>query len=419
LARTSKSAKTGVWIAIIIIIAILAAYGGYYSGFADGLKHAQQSPQGGPGAGPTTPLSIKVGVVASNVLHSSDVLHGVQLAGDLLNNKSGAALRNVTLSIKYSDKEDPERVKYFVTSLINEGIKVVIGAISNSEVKAVLRMLHLNDTILVLVSNEVYDDVVYDDPNVVKMLGGPDVEARAMAYLALEVGKEGLGAAIIAANNSYCLRLANVINEAYSSRGGRIVSKAVYELGKTNITESLVNVSASKPAVVFFAGQKGDASAILEAARSVGLKATWILSSAMAGDLLSRPDLASYVTGSYLVARRNASLSPRFEDFAELYRRVYREEPHEMAAYGFDSLVLAALSSAYAGKYNSSAVRGAMDALCDFTGITGPKFLDSKGNVVQEYDILRVVEGGRKIEVVGRWVPVDAEKARIEWSHGS
>jgi ABC-type branched-subunit amino acid transport system substrate-binding protein len=419
LAGTSKNAKTGVWIAIIIIIAILAAYGGYYSGFENGLKRTQQSPQGGPGASPTTLPSIKVGVIVSNVSHAPDVLHGVRLARDLLNNRSDATLRNVTLSIKYLEREDPERVKNFVRSFINEGIRVVIGALSNSEVKAVLQMLHENDTILVLVSNEAYDDAVYDDPRVVKMLGGPDVEARAMVDLALEVGKEGLSAAIIAAKDPYCLRLANAINEFYSLRGGHIVSKVLYELGRTNIMESLVNVSNLRPAIIFFVGQKGDAPAILEAAHSVGLNATWILSGAMANDLLNRRDLVYYLTGSYIVMRWNVTLSPRFKEFAELYRRVYQEEPHEMAVYGFDSLMLTTLSSAYAGKYNGSAVKGVMDVLCDFIGITWPKFLDSKGNVVQEHDILRVVEGGRTIEAVGRWVPTDAKKARIEWLRGS
>jgi ABC-type branched-subunit amino acid transport system substrate-binding protein len=413
LTRTSKSARTGVWIAIIIIIAILAAYGGYYSGFEDGSKHAQQ----GPGVSPTRASNIKVGVIASNVSYASDVLDGIQLARDLLNNKSDVALRNVTLSIKYLDGEDPERMKYFVTSLINEGIRVVIGMLTNSEVKAILQSLRENDVTLVLVSNDVYDDVVYDDPKIVKILGGPDVEARVMADLALEIGKEGLNATIIVANNSYYLRLANIIREVYYSRGGRIVYEIVYEPEKTNVTEGLINVRTSSPAVIFFAGRESDAPTVLETARNVGLEATWILPSAVVDSLRSRPDLAPYLTGSYLVARRNATLSPGFESFAELYRVVYRKEPREMAAYGFDSLMLVALSSAYAGEYKGSAIKGAMDALCKFVGITWPKFLDPKGNIVQEYDVLKVVDGGCK--VVGRWVPTDVGKAYIEWLHGS
>lgn len=416
--KTSSNARTGVWVAIIIIIAILAAYGGYHSGFEDGLKRVQQGLQRGQGVSPTPPSGIKVGVIASNISHAPDILYGVQLARDLLNNKSDVALRNVTLSVKYLEREDPERVKYFVTSFINENFRVIIGALSNSEVKAILRMLYENDAILVLVSNEIYDNDVYDDPRVIKMLGGPEIEAHAMVDLALEIEKEDLRAAIIAANNSYCMSLANAISEAYSSRSGRIVSKVFYELGKTNITESLVNVSNLSPVIIFFVGQKDDAPAILDVARDMGLKAKWILSSTSASESLLKEHLASYLNGSCFVIRRGATFTLQFRDFAELFWRVYRSEPHEMAAYGFDSLVLVALSTAYAGKYSGSAIKGAMNLLCNLiSGATGPKYLDSKGNLVQEYMILKLVGayGDYRFEQVGRWIPIDVEKALIEW----
>jgi len=405
-------------VAIIIIIAILAAYGGYHTGLEEGLKRAQQDLQEGPSVGPTSPSSIKVGVIVSDVPHASEVLRGVQLARDLLSNKSYAISRNVTLSIKHSDREDPERVKHFVASLINEGVKVMIGALSNSEAKAVLQTLRESNAVLVLVSRETYDDDVYDEVRIVKMLGGPDVEARAMVDLALEIGKADLRVAVIAVNDSYCKRLAKAVVEGLSSRGGRVVSEMVYDPEMTDIRERLVDLSRSSPTIVILAGREGDAYEILRSASDVNLKTTWILSSTLAeADLLSRSDLAPYLTGSYLVMRQNAVLSPSFESFAELYRNVHRGEPHEMAAYGFDSLVLAALSLAYAGKHDGSAVKEAMDVLCNFVGVAWPKFLDSKGNVLQEHAILRMVEveEGYKFEAVGRWVPIDVERALVEW----
>ena len=417
MAKASKSARTGVWVAVIIIIAILAAYGGYYSGLEEGLKRARQGPQEGQGAGPTLPSSIKVGVIASGVLHAPDVLYGVQLARDLLNNKSDVVSRNVALSIKRLDREDPREVEDFATSLMNEGVRVIIGVLSNSEAKAVLRTLRQSDAILVLVSSEVYDDEVYDEPRLVKLLGGPDVEARAMVDLALEVGGEGLRAAVIAVNDSYCRRLSKAIVEGLRSRGVQVVSEVVYDPREINTTEDLIDLNRSSPAIVFLAGRGGDAYKTLEAARDVGLRTTWILSSALVDGLLNRSDLVPYLAGSYLVARRSATLSPHFKSFAELYRMVYHGEPHEMAVYGFDALVLAALGTAYAGKYNGSAIRESTDLLCSFMGVTWPKFLDSKGNAVQEHAILKVVkaEEGYGLEVVGYWVPTGVERAFIEW----
>jgi len=417
LAKASRSAKTGVWVAIIIIIAILAAYGGYYSGFDEGFKRARE----GLGVGPILPSSIKVGVIASNVPYAPDVLRGVQLARDLLNNKSDVASRNVTLSIKHLDREDPEEVKRFAVTLVNEGVRAIIGALSNSEVKAVLRTLRQNDMMLVLVSGEVYDDEVYEEPRVVKLLGGPDVEARAMVDLALKIWGADLKVAVVAVNDSYCRRLAKAVVEGLRSRGGQVVFEVIYDPGKTNITEDLIDLGRSGPTTVFLAGRKDDAYRVLKVARDVGLRTTWILPSALASeDLLNRSDLVPYLVGSYLVARRSATLSPHFEGFAELYRMVHRDDPHEMAAYGFDALALTALSTAYASKQSGLAIRGSMDLLCNFVGVTWPKFLDSKSNAIQEHAILKVVEveEGYKLQVIGYWVPTGVDKALIEWHEG-
>jgi len=418
LVKASRSAKTGVWVAIIIIIAILATYGGYYYGFEEGFKHAQEGLQQGPSVGPTPSPSIKVGVIASDVPHALDVLYGVQLARDLLNSKSDVISRNVTLLIERLDREDPERAKHFVSALVNEGVRAIIGTLSNSEVKAVLHTLHQNDAILVLVSSEVYDDEVYDEPRVVKLLGGPDVEARAMVDLTLKVRGADFKAAVVAVNDSYGRRLAKAIVEGLRLRGEQVVSEVIYDPGKIDITEDLIDLSRLSPAIVFLAGCKDDAYKVLEAARDVGLRTTWVLPSALVNEgLLNRSDLASYLAGSYLVARRSATLSPCFKGFAELYRMVHRDEPHEMAAYGFDALLLTALSTAYAGEHGGLAIRGSMDLLCNSVGVTWPKFLDSKSNAIQEHVVLKVVEveKGYEFKVVGYWIPTGVDKVLIEW----
>lgn len=409
MSRSLRGAGFGVWIAIIIIIAILAAYSGYYGGYYHGLSAGLQQ------SVPALPSNIKVGVVLSNIAYSDDIFWGTWLAAKIINNTGGVASRNLTLLFKYTGG-DPGTAKSIITSLVDDGVRVFIGALSDIEVKTILPVLRESNAVLVLVSNETYDDV-YDDPMVIKMLGGPDVEASAMVDLALEVGTR---AAIIAVNDSYGVRLANSINRIYSSRGGVVVYESLYSEA-ANVTADLEKIKNMEdpPTVVFLVGYVDDAYTILVNASSIHLNTTWILSRTLAGEELLSQELAPYLEGSYVVVRSPPVRGPQMQDFMEVYVKTYNREPSEMAAYGFDVLRLIALSIAWAGHYDGPTIRKSIDIVIgSFVGATGRKILDSNGNAFQDYEILRLVKDNEayKFKTVGYWTPISPSKAFISWT---
>ncbi|MEM0240010.1 MAG: ABC transporter substrate-binding protein [Candidatus Nezhaarchaeales archaeon] len=400
--KSSKGAGYGIWVAIIIIIAILAAYGGYYSGLYASLQETK-----------ALPSIIGVGVIVSNVTYASDLLDGVLLATKVVNSSGGIASRNLTALVRFTGG-DPGTAKSMVTSLVNEGVRVFIGALSSPEVEVILPIIRESNAVLVLVSKDVYD--VYD-PMVIKVFGGPDVEALAMADLALKVGTR---AAIIAINDSYGAKLADAINKKYSAQGGMVVYKLLYG-EDINVTAYLEKIKDLKdpPVVIFLIGYIDDARTILTSASNVQLNVTWILSSTLADDRLLSDDLASYLEGSYAVVRRALVESPQLLEFVELYIKEYHKMPSEMAAYGFDLLKLIALSIAWAGYYDGQAIKKAIDTvISSFSGATGRKVLDHNGNVLQEYEVLKIIKVGEvyKFETVGYWIPISATKAFINWT---
>ncbi|MEM2534517.1 MAG: ABC transporter substrate-binding protein, partial [Candidatus Nezhaarchaeales archaeon] len=320
--KSLKGAGYGIWIAVIIIIAILAAYGGYYSGLYTSLQETK-----------TLPSIIEVGVIVSNVTYAGDLLDGVLLAAKVINDSGGIASRNLTALVRFTGG-DPGTAKSMITSLINEGVRVFIGALSGPEVEVVLPIIRENNAVLVLISKDVHD--VYD-PMVIKVFGGPDVEALAMVDLALKVGTR---AAIIAVNDSYGARLADTINKRYSTQGGVVVYESLYT-ETTNVSADLEKIKGleNPPAVVFLIGYVDDTRMILASARNMQLNVTWILSSTLADEKLL-DELASYLEGSYVVVKRALVESPQLLEFMELYIKTYYRLPSEMAAYGFDSLKL-------------------------------------------------------------------------------
>jgi len=396
-----KGAGYGIWIAVIIIIAILAAYGGYYSGLYTSLQETK-----------TLPSIIEVGVIVSNVTYAGDLLDGVLLAAKVINDSGGIASRNLTALVRFTGG-DPGTAKSMITSLINEGVRVFIGALSGPEVEVVLPIIRENNAVLVLISKDVHD--VYD-PMVIKVFGGPDVEALAMVDLALKVGTR---AAIIAVNDSYGARLADTINKRYSTQGGVVVYESLYT-ETTNVSADLEKIKGleNPPAVVFLIGYVDDTRMILASARNMQLNVTWILSSTLADEKLL-DELASYLEGSYVVVKRALVESPQLLEFMELYIKTYYRLPSEMAAYGFDSLKLIALSIVWAGYYDGQTIRKAIDTTISlFSGATGRKVLDSNGNVLQDYEILKIVKINEthKFETVGYWIPISASKAFINWT---
>jgi len=401
LEKSLKGAGYGIWIAVIIIIAILAAYGGYYSGLYTSLQETK-----------TLPSIIEVGVIVSNVTYAGDLLDGVLLAAKVINDSGGIASRNLTALVRFTGG-DPGTAKSMITSLINEGVRVFIGALSGPEVEVVLPIIRENNAVLVLISKDVHD--VYD-PMVIKVFGGPDVEALAMVDLALKVGTR---AAIIAVNDSYGARLADTINKRYSTQGGVVVYESLYT-ETTNVSADLEKIKGleNPPAVVFLIGYVDDTRMILASARNMQLNVTWILSSTLADEKLL-DELASYLEGSYVVVKRALVESPQLLEFMELYIKTYYRLPSEMAAYGFDSLKLIALSIVWAGYYDGQTIRKAIDTTISlFSGATGRKVLDSNGNVLQDYEILKIVKINEthKFETVGYWIPISASKAFINWT---
>lgn len=404
-----KGVGFGVWIAIIIVVTILAAYSGYYGGYYHGLSAGLQQ------NAPTLPSSIKIGVIVSNVAYANDLLEGVWLAAKLVNDGGGVASRNLTLLTKYTGG-DVETAKSMVTSMVDEGIKVFIGVLSDHEVKAIMPILRENNALLVLVSKETYDNV-YDDPMIIKILGGPHVEAQAMVDLALKVGTR---AAIIAINDSYSTKLASAINKLYSSLGGKIVYEVLYN-ETVDVTPDLERIKnlEEPPTVTFLIGYVDEVCAILANASKVQLNTTWILSSSLATEKLLNQEIAPYLEGSYAVIRCSPTEYPQMQDFIDLYVKTYKREPNEIAAYGFDSLRLIALSIAWTGQYDGPAIRKVVNEIANsFSGVTGRKVMDFNGNVIQDYEILKVVriDDTYRFITVGYWIPVNASKAIIKWT---
>ncbi|MEM4576026.1 MAG: penicillin-binding protein activator [Candidatus Nezhaarchaeales archaeon] len=402
---SSKGIGIGVWIAIIIIIAILSAYGGYYSGLHQGFENAK-----------ALPPSIEIGVLISNIAGSEDALRGIQLATSMINNSGGVSARNITTIIERTNG-DPTLAKSAATNLVNKGIKVLVGVLSSSEVKAILPLLHENNVLLVLVSKEVYDDEVYKDEMVVKFSGSPDSEALAMVNVALSIGTK---AAIVAVNDSLGKRVASVISEYYRSRGGHVVYEVLYDLAPANLTNDLMKIREIEPTVSFLVGYLDDARTILSSAYRLGLTTKWVLSSTLASEKLLKDEVAHYLEGSYVLARRMAVEGLQLQSFVDLYNKVYGTMPTEMAAYGFDSLILTALSVAYSGQYSGKSVRAAFNVTgCFFNGVGGRVILDSSGNAIQEYAILEVaktLEDTYRLKIVGYWIPKGASNALVIWT---
>lgn len=402
---SSKGVGIGIWIAIIIIIAILAAYGGYYSGLHQGFENAK-----------ALPSSIGIGVLISNIAGSEDVLKGIQLAASMLNNSGGASARNIIAIIERTNG-DPTLAKSAATSLVNKGIKVLVGSLSSSEVKAILPLLHENKIPLVLVSKEVYDDEVYKDEMIVKFPGNPNSEALAMVNVALNIGTK---AAIVAVNDSFGRRLATAIGGYYQSLGGSIVYEVFYDPASVNITNDLMKIKELEPTVSFLVGYLEDARTILGDACRLGLPTRWVLSSTLANEKLLKDEVAHYLEGSYVLARRTIVEGLQLQNFVDLYKKVYGVIPTEMATYGFDSFVLTALSATYSGQYNGPSIRAAFNVTsCFFNGASGRIVLDATGNVIQEYVILEVaktLEDIYRLKVVGYWIPRSSSNALVIWT---
>lgn len=194
----------------------------------------------------------------------------------------------------------------------------------------------------------------------------------------------------------YSTDLVQAFEAAFQEIGGEIVHSGTYAVGDMTFSTLLTKIHAENPDVIFCPGFLPEVPLLINEAREIGIKATFLGGSAWDDRerFLSVLDDNSALDGSYYptnfsVATQDADV----QEFARSYMALYGSPPDGIAASGYDAIRLLALAIETAGSLDSVAVRDAFAAVSGYKGATTISHYDENRHPVKSLAIQTIRDG--------------------------
>ncbi|HYY98672.1 MAG TPA: ABC transporter substrate-binding protein, partial [Pyrinomonadaceae bacterium] len=214
-------------------------------------------------------------------------------------------------------------------------------------------------------------------------------------FAAVSLGARRAGV-LVASEQRYSQELAAFIREAFVGLGGEVVAVQEYREGASDFSAQIVELSASRPDVVFVPGYYLEAGLLARQARELGLDAPFV-----GGDGWDSPRLYEIggpaLAGDFFSTHFSAEdPDPQVQRFVADYRRLFGSAPDSFAATAYDAarIVLAAVERA--PTLERRAIRDALAATRDFPGVTGTVNFDASRNAVKSVVVVRIGENGEQ-----------------------
>ena len=204
-------------------------------------------------------------------------------------------------------------------------------------------------------------------------------------------------ATIIEAGDVYSTDLVRAFEAAFQENGGEIVHSGAYSTGDTTSTALLTEIQKTAPDVIFCPGFQPEVPVLINEARQLGIKATFLGGSAWDDRerFLSILDDNTVLDGSYYptnfsVATQDADV----QEFVMAYNTLFGSPPDGIAASGYDAMRLLAVAIEKAGSLDPVAVREAFAAVSGYKGATTISHYDENRHPVKSLTI-QTIRGGQ------------------------
>ena len=194
---------------------------------------------------------------------------------------------------------------------------------------------------------------------------------------------------------AYSSGLADYFQKAFEAMGGKVVTKQAYTGGNLEISSQLQSVKGSGADVVFLPGYYSDAGTIIRKAREAGIKAPFVGGDGwdseelpkIAGDAIN----GNYFSNHYAPEEDR----PEVKNFVEKYKQEYGKTPDGLAALGYDAALVLFDAMERAPSLDGKALRDAIAATKNFTGVTGTFSIDENRNA-QKSAVIVEYKGGKQ-----------------------
>lgn len=192
----------------------------------------------------------------------------------------------------------------------------------------------------------------------------------------------------------YSVGLAEFFVRDFQANGGGIVCEQKYSTGDKDFKPQLTSIKFTQPDAIFVPGYYAEVSLIAKQAKLLGIKVPLLGGDGWVGDSLLKVAGKS-LDGSFFSSHFSSDdQSPKVRNFVEKFRAKYGGVPDDMAALGYDSVMILAEAIRRAGTTEPAPLRAAVAATADHDGVTGRITLDAQRNASKAAVIMAVGDGG-------------------------
>ncbi len=339
---------------------------------------------------------VEIGAVISEsgaaAAYGASVRKGIDLALEETRSTGGLDSGG-TLTLTYRDDATvPERGREVTQQLIDDGVSIIIGAVSSTVALAIAPLCEERRVILMSPSasapqlSEVGEHIYRIYPSDIG-------EGTSMARFARDLGLERL--VVFAHDTDYGRGLSTVFQQQYEGKSRQVVHTFLFEAGDTARLSALVSQLAGLHVDgLYVVAYQEDVAALLATLREAKLTTVVMASSAVTDTVVQ---LAGDASENLVFPQMTFDLDspdPAVAAFVRAYRGRYGQDPDIYAAHGYDALKILVHAINRARSSSPEALRVALDGMQDYAGAAGPSSFDRNGDVVRHPRIL-LIRGGR------------------------
>jgi branched-chain amino acid transport system substrate-binding protein len=342
---------------------------------------------------------VRIGAVMSltgdTAQYGLSALNGARMAIEEANAAGGVAGRRVELIVQ-DTRSDSAETEVVVRRLAREyNVHALVGEIVSSRSLAAARAAQ-SEGLPMLTPSATSPEVTSPGDFIFRSCYTDAFQGAAVAHFAATTLGARRAAMLVQSDQRYSQELAAFIREAFVRHGGEVVAVQEYREGAADFSAQLVELSASRPDVVFVPGYYLEAGLLARQARALGLDAPFV-----GGDGWDSPRLyeigGQALAGDFFSTHFSAEdPDPQVQRFVADYRRLFGSTPDSFAATAYDAARIVLGAIARAPTLERRAIRDALASTKDFPGVTGTVTFNAERNAVKSVVVVRIGENGKQ-----------------------
>ncbi len=336
-------------------------------------------------------IGIMVPTTGSEATAGKDMENAMKLAATEIN-KAGGVLGMNIVTMTGDDACDPQQGTAAATKLVSAEVAAVVGGYCSGATLPTLKIYgDANIPFVVAAANST--KLIDANPGNAFQINSTGFD-QVNTAVDLFNAKGAKKLAIIHQGDGYSEDLAKLTREKWSAAGKEVVAYEVVNKGEQDHSALVTRIKSKAPDAVFWTAYYADGALVIKQLRQAGYRKLIAV-----GDGSNSPKLLEIAgkaaEGVYCFSNPTVEYLPEAKAFHAAYKATYNQEPDAYAALSYDGMKLMADAIKRAGSTDKDAIKKALAATKDFTGIAGPIAFTEKNTLARSNFVTLVAKGGK------------------------